>query len=255
MRSLSVISVLLLLTLMGCEKEESILQVQDYNNRVWGEAALSAAVRVIVISNPAGSLIITGAPQDSTVGWFMDQWVTLESQVAADAVFHQIRLEAETAGDSLLLWVQGAPAMTSRAGVSLTIPEEIPCVVRQVRGTTTVSYLHSEFLGEHVGLTSLDGQEGSCILNGSNGDVAIEISLPDSGQCRVSVTNGDITLHIPTGTSSMLSAVTGSGRVTSSGLAVLDSVGSPTSLTGKLGDGRGTIALTTTNGNITIAGF
>ena len=249
--SLAVASVLL----VSCQKENSILQTHPYNERSSGDLALDP-VNVIVIENLLGPVIIQGNSDISRVGWFLDKWVNAESPSSADPVFSQILVNLESRNDTAFVAVRVPPGTFSSSSLlSLSLPANIPCILRNIRGSSSVSYMKSNLVGENVATTTIVGQEGNCIVAGSSGNASLEISLPDSGLCSVTLVSGDIALKIPTATSAMLFAQTGDGTIFHSTLVIADSVRTEASITGKLGGGRGSIHLSTGKGNITITGI
>ena len=240
--------------LVSCQKENSILQTHQYNVRSSGDLTLNP-VNAIVVENQLGPLIIQGSADPSKVGWFLDKWVTAESPSSADPVFSQILVNLESRNDTAFLAVRvpsGTPSCSSL--LSLSLPANVQCILRNIRGSCNVSYMKSSLVGENVTTTSIQGHEGNCILTGSNGNASLEISLPDSGLCSVTLVSGDIALRIPTATSAMLFAQTDDGTIFHSSLVIGDSLRTQTSIAGKLGGGRGSIQLSTGRGNITITG-
>jgi hypothetical protein len=255
MRRMLLLIMFAALLLISCNKDNSIVQTHQYNERSSGDLSLTP-VNAIVIQNQLGPVIIDGSSNSSRVAWFLDKWVTAESQSAANPVFSQILVSLQTSNDTAYVSVQVPSGTASFSSLlSLTLSDNIPCILRKVTGTTDVSYLQSSFVGENVTGTTIKGHQGDCFLTGSNGDVSLEISLPDSGLCLVNFITGNITLRIPAATSSMLSAQTGNGTILYSALVIGDSVRTDNSLTGKLGAGRGHIQLSTGTGNIVITGF
>jgi len=240
---------------ISCNKDDSIVQTHQYNERSSGNLPISP-VDAIVIQNQLGPVIIEGSSDTSVVGWFLNKSVTAESQAAANQVFSQILVNLQTINDTAYVSVQIPSGTTTYSSLlSLTLPAHIPCILRRVNGTSNVSYLQSSFVGEDVATTTVQAHQGDCVLSGSNGDASVEISLPDSGLCQVIFTTGNITLRIPATTSSMLAAQTVNGTIVHPGLVIGDSVQTTYSLAGKLGTGRGNIQLTTGTGNISITGF
>ena len=66
--------------------------------------------------------------------------------------------------------------------------------------------------------------------------------------------NGSIDLTIPTTTDAELSIALTNGIITVSNLTIDGAVTTPTSVSGTLGTGEGSLILRTTNGNITLRG-
>jgi hypothetical protein len=240
---------------VSCKNDEPIVATHQYNERSSGDFTLTT-FRAIVVQNQLGPVIIEGSSQDSTIGWFLDKWVTAESQTVANQVFSQFVVSLKSSSDTAYIDVQVPVGMFSPACLlSLTVPDHTPCILRKVGGTSHISYLQSTFVGENLSTTTVQGHEGACMLSGLVGDVSVEMALPDSGLCRVIFSIGNITLRIPATTSSILAAQTGNGSILYSGIVIGDTVRTTHSLTGRLGTGRGNIQLTTGKGNISIAGF
>jgi hypothetical protein len=255
MKRTALLLIALALLAISCKKNESVVQTYEYDQRSSGVLALSP-VKAIVVQNQFGPVIIEGISNTSEVDWFLDKGVTADSQTAADQIFSQILVTLQTSNDTAYVSVSGPSDIHSYSSLlSLSVPSNVPCVLRKVNGPTYVSYLDSSFVGENLTTTTIQEHQGDCILLGSNGDVSAEIALPDSGLCRVSFNSGNITLKIPTATSSMLSAQTGRGTITDSALVIGNLVRTANSLTGKLGTGHGNIQLSTGTGNIVLDGF
>ncbi|HUI28623.1 MAG TPA: hypothetical protein VLX91_00300 [Candidatus Acidoferrales bacterium] len=244
------------LLLSSCDRgDEALVETQQYNQRSSGSLSLGR-VNSIVVQNQMGPVIIEGSPDTSVIGCFMDKTVSAESQEEADQVFSEMVTGLQTNGDTAYVSVQVPTGSVSTSSLlSLTLPDRIPCILRKVSGTTDVAYLQTSFVGENVAATTIRAHEGNCVLNGSSGDVSIQISLPDSGLCRVNYDSGNISVGIPTSTSSLLSAQTGAGTILYSGIVINDLQSTSHSLTGRMGSGRGRIQLITGKGNIGITGY
>jgi hypothetical protein len=242
--------------LTACSKDESITQSnKEYNERASGMLSLNF-VKAIVIENQTGGVVIEGNTDNTKIGWFLDKHVIAESYAAANEVFSKIRVNLQTNNDTAYVKVEIPPAANSNnTMVSLTIPNNIPCILRMVNGESHISYLQNNFVGENVAATNIEGHTGNCILTGNGESANIEMVIPDNGLCRINYNAGNITLKIPSATSSMLSAQTADGAILTSGLIFSDSVRVQKYLTGKLGTGNGQIELSTNKGNISIEGF
>ena len=80
--------------------------------------------------------------------------------------------------------------------------------------------------------------------------------LPINETIDLSVNNGGLVMNIPTSTSAEFSAtVAGAGVIIVSDLDIEDSLSTSKSLTSTLGNGEGSITLSTVNGNIEIFGL
>ena len=88
-----------------------------------------------------------------------------------------------------------------------------------------------------------------------NGSIESTVVLPTNETIDLFATNGSIELNIPISTSAEFSATVGIGQINVSNLNILDTISTNRSLTGTLGIGEGSIALSTANGNIDVIGF
>lgn len=99
---------------------------------------------------------------------------------------------------------------------------------------------------------SLIDTSGNVQVRLTNGSIRSRATLPRDGTIDQSTVNGSIELSIPASSNAELSASVTNGSISVSGLELQGQVATSDSLRGTLGDGRGTIALRTVNGNITI---
>ncbi|MFC1499805.1 DUF4097 family beta strand repeat-containing protein [Candidatus Zixiibacteriota bacterium] len=97
---------------------------------------------------------------------------------------------------------------------------------------------------------------GDVESNLSNGNVTARVNMQGTTDCDLGVTNGQIDLSVPFTSSAQFSAAVTNGSITlGSGFTLADIQSTPTSLSGRLGTGLGTIRLRTTNGTIEMTGF
>jgi hypothetical protein len=122
-----------------------------------------------------------------------------------------------------------------------------PVAVRSIQNNVTVANVNGSIL-----LDSIFGSATAALVNGS---IEADVAIPLGGTIAFSVTNGGIGLEIPQSTSAEFSAQVTVGSITVSNLDLYDVESTSTSLTGTLGSGEGTIALTTVNGNIDVTGY
>jgi hypothetical protein len=241
---------------ISCKNEDiNVKSLAQYNQRAYGSLPFGA-VRAIVVRNSLGGVFIEGSSDTAQIGWFLDKWVTAESQSAAGQVFSQLQVSMQLVNDTAYVDVNSPSGLTGcNASLSLSVPAQTPAILREVVSACSVSYLQSSFTGENVAATTILGHNGDCLLNGSNGKATVAMSLRENGFCNIRFVSGAIELKIPAATSSMLFAQTGTGTIHHSGLIVTDTSRTAHSFSGKLGSGRATIQLSTGAGNISITGF
>jgi hypothetical protein len=117
-----------------------------------------------------------------------------------------------------------------------------------------------EILGNlTIGLTngnvSLAAITGGALVALVNGNISAGVTLPQNATCEMNTVNGTIALRIPQSTSARFSADVTNGAINVTGLVIHDVITTPKSVSGRLAEGRGKIALKTVNGNIGVNGF
>lgn len=242
--------VYIILLLNSCKNNDTIVQLHEYNERAAGSFIIGK-VNAFVIENQLGPIIIEGNSDTSVVNWFLNKSTSAKSNMDANKVFSEINANLTVKIDTAYIKVTGSES----ALLSLTLPNKIPCILRNVKGTSNVSYLFSDLIGENVNSITVVSHQGNLIVNNAKGNSSVEIVIPDSGKCVVNLLEGDIALKVPTSTSSVFFAETKSGAFTLSNLQLSDSVRTTHSLTGKLGNGGSQIYLKTEKGDITVIGF
>lgn len=105
------------------------------------------------------------------------------------------------------------------------------------------------------GVIALDGLTGSITVALINGTITCRAVMGTGGVIDLAAVNGNVTLDIPQGTSAQFAAHLVNGQISSSNLTFQNLVSTPTSLTGTLGGGQGTIDLQTVNGTILARGY
>lgn len=110
-----------------------------------------------------------------------------------------------------------------------------------------------------IGLTngnvSLAAITGGTLVSLVNGNITAGVTLLQNAACEMNTVNGTIALRIPQSTSARFSAEVTNGTINVTGLVMHDTMTSPKSVSGRLAEGRGRIALKTVNGNIGVTGL
>jgi DUF4097 and DUF4098 domain-containing protein YvlB len=102
------------------------------------------------------------------------------------------------------------------------------------------------------GVITVNNHHGDLDGKTSNGVIYADIVLPRNGECVLKTSNGIITLAIPDSTSAILEASTSNGKIEVHDLSVSVIKMDKKKFKGKMGSGRGTIDLQTSNGNISV---
>lgn len=214
----------------------------------------------LILEGINGNVTVTGlSGADSVI-------VTGEKRVGSesmqDAEEHLQDLQVDVSGAQGVMFVKTTqPDQTQgRAYVvdyEITLPKSLRVSVINVNGAVDIDSINNSVSVVNVnGQVALGQIFGSASVSLVNGQIAAEVSLPEGGIISMTTVNGNIDLDIPKSTSAQFSAtIANDGTITASDLAFISMVSTPTSLTGTLGLGEGTIALSTTNGNISVSGF
>jgi hypothetical protein len=119
--------------------------------------------------------------------------------------------------------------------------------MREISGNLTISLTN--------GNVSLAAITGGTLVSLVNGNIIAGVTLPQNAACEMNTVNGTIALRIPQSTSALFSAEVTNGVINVTGLVMHDTITSPKSVSGRLAEGRGKIALKTVNGNIGVTGL
>jgi hypothetical protein len=207
----------------------------------------------------SGSISVTGvAGSDSVI---IAGKRRVESESVEDAEEHLELLEVDVqdlASEVVVMTIQ--PAQTYGRGYEIDyeicVPEDIEVRVVNVNGGVTIDSIKSDItVGNVNGDVIQNGISGSVSVDLVNGSIESEVSLPIDGTIDLEVVNGSIDLEIPQNTSADFSATITNGRIDIVNLTLKDMQTTAVSVTGMLGDGRGTISLSVLNGYMKVEGF
>ncbi len=165
------------------------------------------------------------------------------SESTSDAVAHLRELEVVVWDSAGELFVKTTQPLQSGGrsyvvNYSITLPENMDVVVNSVNGSIS--------LDEIVGNVSVDLV---------NGEIDGKVILPVDGSINMNIINGNMALDVPQNTSAQFAATVVNGSIVISGLSLQNRAETSRSLRGTLGNGQGTITMSTTNGGIKVRGF
>jgi hypothetical protein len=225
----------------------------------------------------SGSIEIIGVADLDSVHIWGERRVESESTRDARAHLEYLQVRIDLYSDGIKVETDQPDQANGRNYLvyyHIRIPENWEVKVNSVNGVCELSSIASaveiantngNLILENIsgdvsaGLTNgnltLTNYFGNIVGNVLNGNITCHMTLPDSGSCFLSTVNGPIALSIPTETSAILSASVVNGGISITNLEVHNTVTTPTSVQGRLGDGNGTIELGTVNGAIEVIGF
>jgi hypothetical protein len=139
---------------------------------------------------------------------------------------------------------------------TVSMPNHLKAVVNHVAGNITIEAIENQVSVNNVsGNVILNDIAGNVFGQNVSGNIEAQAAMPLDGTINLSAVSGNIQLRVPRSSSAHLSANVVSGTISVSDLVLQDLVSTPTSLSGKSGEGRGTISLHTVSGNISVRGF
>lgn len=188
-----------------------------------------------------GTIVITQSSEIDSV--IINGVRRVESESVGDAQSHMADLQVhiDDLGDEILIKTEQPNVSKGRNYVvdyTITMPDEMDIVLLSVNGPLDLNEISSNV---------------AVIL--VNGTIHCDAILPPGGTISMNLTNGSINLNLPEDTSANLSASVVNGSISTSGLTLQDLVQTTHSLSGKCGEGDGTITLNAVNGIIQVSGF
>ncbi len=188
-----------------------------------------------------GTITITQISGSDSVEITGVKRVRSESTADAKAHLSDLVVEAQDLGDGFLVRTiqpDFSGGRTYSVDYTITMPQNMDITVNSTNGQVTLNEIH-----------------GNVYITLINGDIDSEVTLPADGTIDMQLTNGSMALAIPQNISTTFTAKVGNGSISVDNLEIRNRVETAKSLSGVLGDGRGTISLNTTNGTITVMGF
>jgi hypothetical protein len=208
-----------------------------------------------------GEVVVTGQSDAKNVMITAYLYVSSDSQ--EDAELHLDDLDilvTDGTNEILIQTVQPEENFNGRQYLveyDIIVPKSFEVVTSQTNGTIAIFDIQNSVeVSNKNGDVLLSGIVGGVTADVENGGIEGTVVLPLNETIDLSVNNGGLELSIPTSTSAEFSAtVDGIGEIIVSDLDITDSLSTSKSLTGTLGNGEGSIALSTVNGNIEVIGF
>jgi hypothetical protein len=206
-----------------------------------------------------GQVHVVGAPEVTAIRIWGERRVESESEADATAHLDEVGVRITDSRDEIFVQTLQPDNSHGRNYVvtyQVVIPRTWKFFLDHVNGIVTVDSLNNDVSVQLVnGNLQFSAIYGSLHAEVVNGQVTGNLTLPPLGTCKTSTVNGLIALSIPRTTTAEFSAQVTNGNIHVTNLALNNMVSTPHSVQGKLGDGQGTISLSTVNGNISVSGF
>lgn len=206
-----------------------------------------------------GNIFITGVSDADSVIITGEKIVGSESTKDAEEHLEDIEVRVQDLANEVYVKTiqpQQTHGRNYTVNYFITLPNDMQVLAENVNGSMKIESIDTYVSADNVnGQITLKEINGNAVVGLVNGQITGEISLLPDGTVEMSNTNGNIELDIPHNTSAEFSAHVVNGTISISNLDIENVESSSSSLEGRLGDGHGTISLSTVNGSINVSGF
>jgi putative adhesin len=194
-------------------------------------------------------------------------WNEPEVRIVADksassrSLLRRLEVRIEGQGSRVSVFTQYPRRMAwflgsgGQVNYRITLPADARVRVKTVNGRVEVDGVATEVRASTTnGSVEVKDAGGPVVVSTVNGSVTAGYrSRPPDAETRLSTTNGSLTLLLPEGTGGRLEAQTVNGSVENDFPLQSTDRSSRHRLTGRLGEGNGSIEMTTVNGSIHVA--
>jgi len=214
---------------------------------------------LLTVSGISGEITVTGSAWSDSI--VVKGIKRVKSFSTDDALEHLDSLTVEVKNEAGVVSAETDQPDDSDGRVyevdyEIIIPTDLAVTATGVNGSISIASVAKPITAQVVnGNIELEDIVASVSASVVNGRIEGDVTLPPAAVVSMGVVNGEVDIDIPTSTSAMFAANVVNGTVSVSNLTLTDIVSTPTSLTGKLGEGNGTIGLSVVNGTITARGF
>lgn len=251
--------------LFGCTEKKAVDSGDNVSNTDFvAKHTFSFGVQVkdhtrLRLEGVNGDVMITGLSDTDSVIITGERRVGSESTEDAEEHLQKLEVSVKDLGNEVSVKTIQPEKAYGRSYVvdyNITLPKNFEVSASNVSGLVALDSINNSVSIGHVsGQIRLDKISGSVFASLVSGQIEGEVTLPLDGTISMSVVSGSIELDIPQSTSAQFSASVVSGSISISNLILQNQVSTPDSLSGRLGDGRGTISLSVVSGNISVSGF
>jgi len=207
-----------------------------------------------------GEVVVTGQSGAQRVMVTAHLSVSSDSQEDADLHLDDLDILVTEGTNEILIQTLQPESIFGRKYLveyDIIVPSSFEVVASQANGTVAIFDIQNSVeISNGNGDVLLYSVVGGVTADVENGRIEGTVVLPVNETIDMAINNGGLELSIPTTTAAEFSAtVNGIGEIVVSDLDITDSLSTSNSLTGTLGNGEGSIALSTGNGKIEVIGF
>jgi hypothetical protein len=211
-----------------------------------------------LLEGVSGTVLIEGAAGADSILITGEKVVESDSKEDAETYLEEIDVRLSTTDSAVSVeTLQPADTKGRKVNVNYTvsIPEDFQVAVASASAAIAVRSIKNR-VGVSCASCRVVAKEivGSVGISVASGVIDAAVTLPLDGVIDLDVASGTIALVIPQDTSAMFWALVAAGTVTVTDLTLTDRVQDRGKVTGKLGDGQGTITLDVGSGTIQVTG-
>ena len=202
-----------------------------------------------------GNITVTGESNTNQIGVRAELSVRGYTQDEADANLHLVEVGREQEGGTLRLFVEYPSDLSDRSPSGtfvLGVPRDIACGLESHNGRLTLRGTRGNVrLETHNGSIDATVEGAEIATTTHNGNIRLALAGTDPIKAEVHSHNGSIEMSLPENIGTTLDASTHNGKVVGPEGVVAATYGRR-SLRGRIGDGTGSLTISTHNGNVHI---
>ena len=263
---------------LSCEDEKAVNSSCDHYAEDPFEYTVEITDQVrFRLAGITGSVEITGQPGVETITIAGEKRVGASSTSEAEAHLSDIEVDIQDGDDEVFVRTVhhgDAEGRSYSIDYVITLPPELEVRVTHLTGEVSVRETVNEIrvsvttggvtledvhgdadLDVTTGNLTLDEFYGSASADLITGNLFCRAYLPPGGELDLKTITGQMTVQIPESTSAELTASVSTGQINFSNLPLQDPNISNTYVSGRLGDGDGSITLQVIIGQLNVAGF
>jgi len=262
---------------LGCEDDHSTNSSCDHYAEDPFEYTVEITDQVrFRLAGITGSVEITGQPGVETITIAGEKRVGASSTSEAEAHLNDIEVDIQDGDEEVFVRTVhhgDAEGRCYSIDYVITLPPELEVRVTNQTGTVTVIEMGDVRASVTTGGVTLEDVHGDADIDVTTGNVTLDdfygtasadlitgnlfcrATLPPGGELDLKTITGQMTVQIPESTSAQLTASVATGQINFSNLPLQDPNISNTYISGRLGDGDGTITLQVITGQLNVAGF
>ena len=206
-----------------------------------------------------GKVMVTGHRDVDVVVVTAHLIIGSDSQADADNHIEDLEIQVTDSAEEILFQTvqpKNTDGRKYHVEYDIIVPHSLEVMATQDNGKIEILDIENSVdVSNTNGDVLLSNIAGGVMAVVDNGSIEGNVFLPVGKTIDLSTNNGNLELNIPTTTSAEFSTTVVNGHISVTDLDFTDIVNTKQRIDGVIGDGEGTIELSTTNGNIELIGF